>query len=74
MTILGLSAHVNHRKFGLLLTSLAVVIFNCVLPFLRPAGPVTNASHFVMGLALGTGLAMMIGALLKQRRGSPCKR
>jgi hypothetical protein len=64
----------NHHKIGLLLTSLSLVIFSCVLPFLRSAGPVTNGAHFVMGLALGTGLAMMIATLIKRRLRSTCGR
>jgi len=64
----------NHQKIGLLLTSLSLVIFSCVLPFLRAAGPVANGTHFVMGLALGTGLAMIIATLIKRRLGSSCER
>lgn len=62
----------NHRKIGLLLTSVALVIFSCVLPFIRRAGPVAIGAHFIMGLALGTGLAMMIGSLIKRRLRSQC--
>jgi hypothetical protein len=64
----------DHRKVGLLLTSVALVIFSCVLPFLPRAGPVTIGAHFIMGLTLGTGLAIMISALVKRRFGSQCER
>lgn len=64
----------DHRKAGLLLTSAALILYSCVLPFLRRAGPVTVSAHFIMGLALGAGLALMIGTFVKRRFGSRCER
>jgi hypothetical protein len=56
------------QKAGLFLSSAALFLFSCVVPFLPSAGHMVNAVHFVMGLALGLGTALMIHAQFLNRR------
>ena len=62
------------RKIGLLCTSFALLIFTGLLPFLKEGTPVNHGAHFFIGLLLGAGLAMMLGARVALRRRPRCSR
>jgi uncharacterized membrane protein len=62
----------DRRRVGLLLTSVALIVYLLVLPLLPKAGLAADAAHLTMGLVLGLGLVMMLSALYRKRTGVRC--
>ena len=52
-------------RYGLLMLSLGLVLYIC-LSFLP--GTFKNASHFIMGLLVGCGAAMLISGMIYKNR------
>ena len=64
----------NKQKMGLLLTSIALVLYTCVLPFVTANRLLTYGIHFTVGLLLGVGITLTLVSYFAKQRGARCPR
>ena len=57
----------NRRGTGLLLTSVAALIWSVAVPELPATGPAANGAHLLAGSLLGLGMVVTFHSLFKGR-------